>query len=67
MVPVLAVAQVMHSALIVVIVFTVISFITSVLVIATLAISSRISQEEAVEQPMDVMDVDHLMRFPHGR
>ena len=42
--------------------------VAAVLVVAALMLSSRISQEEGVEQPIgDPLDTEHLQRFPHGR
>jgi len=60
----------MHPVIVVIVVFTVISFVASVLLLATLALSSRISQEEGIEEtcPPEEVDVSgQITRFPHGR
>lgn len=70
MVPVLAMVQAMHPVLIVIIVFIVMSIFATALVWAALAISSRHSQEEGIEElclPDDTADTEQLKRFPHVR
>lgn len=45
--------------------FVILSLVTAVAVIFALALSSRISQDEDVEQPIETDDPPTPLRFPH--
>lgn len=55
------------SPTLIVLAYSACGILASVLVVAALMLSSRISQHEGTEQPMDTAEAEHLQRFPRSR